>query len=269
MLDARRVLENLEVLPFRIKKSSDNLSQWSSFHKEDGGAQLDAQLHPSITQERGRWLANSILQSLGTRVKRMGSVRRSIYKKQGRRIGSYIRLSMKRERARQMRSSTALCARRRAIVPRAIDAQNRREQGCEQVENKAETRRPPRVRRAALNAHEATQRKTRKYAKGPIQVGVVSRLARASAQDRLRANEDFRPRLRGALSRSRRDLAIRAVAALNAHGAAHRRTRKYAKGPIQVSVVLRFARVWARLRVRAKRRSLGDIEAHLPLLAEI
>ena len=88
-----------------------------------------------------------------------------------------------------------------------------------------------------LTAHEATQRRPRKYAKGPLQVGVVSRLARASAQDRLRANEDFRPRLRGALSRSRRDLAIRAVAALNAHGAAHRRTRKYAKGPMQVGVV--------------------------------
>ena len=94
-----------------------------------------------------------------------------------------------------------------------------------------------------LTAHEATQRRPLKYAKGPIQVGVVSRLARASAQDRLRANEDFRPRLRGALSRSRRDLAIRAVAALNAHGAAHRRTRKYAKGPIQVGVVSHHTRV--------------------------
>ena len=73
-------------------------------------------------------------------------------------------------------------------------------------------------------AHGAAHRRTRKYTKGPIQVGVVSlsRPARASGQEGLRANEGSRPRFRGAIARSRRDLAICAVAALPAHGAAHR-----------------------------------------------
>ena len=86
-------------------------------------------------------------------------------------------------------------------------------------------------------AHGAAHRRTRKYPKGPIQVAVVSRPARAPGQDGVRANGGFRPRFRGAIARSRRDLAICAVAALPAHGAARRRTRKYTKGPLQVSVV--------------------------------
>ena len=118
-------------------------------------------------------------------------------------------------------------------------------------------------------AHGAAHRRTRKYTKGPIQVGVVSRPARASGQDGVRANEGFRPRFRGAIARSRRDLAICAVAGLHAHGAAPRTTRKYPNGPRQVGVVSRRARTRARHRVRAKRRSLGDIGPHLPLLAEI
>ena len=105
-----------------------------------------------------------------------------------------------------------------------------------------------------------------------MQVAMGSPPARAPGQDGVREqrdNEGFRPRFRGAIARSRRDLAICAVAALPAHGAAHRRTRKYAKGPIQVGVVSRHASTRARHRVRAKRRSLGDIGPHLPLLAEI
>ena len=75
---------------------------------------------------------------------------------------------------------------------------------------------------AALPAHGAAHRTTRKYAKGPMQVAVVSPPARAPGQDGVRDNEGFRPRFRGAIARSRRDLAICAVAALPAHGAAHR-----------------------------------------------
>ena len=111
----------------------------------------------------------------------------------------------------------ALCARQRAV-------------GCAQNVNFSKT----------LD-RGAAPRRLQKYAKGPIHIDVVSRLARASVPDRVRANEDFRPRFRGSLSRSCRDLAICAVAALIAHEAAHRRPRKYAKGPIQVPVVSRFA----------------------------
>ena len=87
-----------------------------------------------------------------------------------------------------------------------------------------------------------------------IQVGVISRLARASGQDGLRANDGFKPKFSGAMARSRRDPAICAVAGLNVHGAAHRRTQKYPNGPTQVGVVSRLAHAVARHRVCAKRR---------------
>ena len=103
----------------------------------------------------------------------------------------------------------------------------------------------------------------------PIRVGVVSHPARAAARYRMRDNEGFRPELRGTCSRSRRDLAICAFNASNANGAAPCRPQIELKLPIQVGVVSRRARVWARHRVRAKRRSLGDIGPHLPVLAEI
>ena len=108
----------------------------------------------------------------------------------------------------------------------------------------------------------------------------------ASARDQIRTNETFRwrlngrlfrsrgnlairPELRGTFSRSRRDLAICAFNASNAHGSASCRPQIELKLPIQVGVVSRRARTRAPHRVRAKRRSLGDIGPHLPLLAEI
>ena len=75
----------------------------------------------------------------------------------------------------------------------------------------------------------------------------------------MRDNEGFRPELRGTFSRSRRDLAICAFNASNAYGAAPCRPQIELKLPIQVGVVSRRARTRARHRVRAKRRSLGDI----------
>ena len=100
-------------------------------------------------------------------------------------------------------------------------------------------------------AHGAAHRRTRKYTKGPIQVGVVSHPARAPEQDGVRDNEGFRLKFRGAIGRSRRHLPICAVAALTAHGAAPRRLQKYAKGPIHIDVVSRLARASVPDRVRA------------------
>ena len=48
------------------------------------------------------------------------------------------------------------------------------------------------------------------------------RPARDSGQDGVRADEGLKPRFRVTIARSHRDLAIRAVAALHVHGAAHR-----------------------------------------------
>ena len=63
------------------------------------------------------------------------------------------------------------------------------------------------------------------------------RPSRASARDQVRADEGFRPRMRRRFSRSRRDLAICAVDALNVPGAAQRKHQSVSNRPIQVGGV--------------------------------
>ena len=73
-------------------------------------------------------------------------------------------------------------------------------------------------------------------------------LARASGKDGLRANDGFKPKFSGALSISRRNLAICAGDVRNAHGTAHRRHQNALKLPIQVGVVSRLPHAAARTR---------------------
>ena len=98
---------------------------------------------------------------------------------------------------------------------------------------------------------------------------MVSRPVRAAARNRMRDNEGFMPYLRGTFSRSRRDLAICALNATNADGAAPCRPQSELNLPTRVGVVSRPVRASARCRVRAKRKSLEDIGPLLLLLVEI